>query len=189
MALFKKKEKKTCAICGKELGFLNSTGLSDGNAICDDCAKRVEDSLDSVGGATLDQVKAVLARQEQEIAAAREKLAELGDFQSCLAVEDFYSISPKATDVGIKRAKLLKDRMVVSGPVRFGSFQNGDAVTLIHEGQKRSVTLLECYRRDASDLMTELGANLQKKGVREGDQAWLILDLGDGVSHGDLVAK
>ena len=205
MGLFGKKEKKLCPICGKEMGFLSSKVIADGE-ICEECenrARRVfgmhtfteyerETELhlmkfrDDMSSATLEDIRAIIALQEKDGEAAKEKLAGLGDFTASFTTDAAFTIDPKPMDVGLKRAKILKGATVVDGVVQSGEFQNGDTVYIVGDG-KVEATVLECYKRDASDFQTELSAHMQKKGVKAGEAGWLILDK--PAKQGDIIAK
>lgn len=63
MGLFGRREKKTCAICGKELGLFGKTKLEDGY-LCKDCAGRLSPFFEDARRSTVDQVKQQLEYRE-----------------------------------------------------------------------------------------------------------------------------
>lgn len=204
MGLFgKKKEKKRCDLCGSEMGLFSTHHLADG-AICDACEKKLrgqflqetnfsqsgmmqqEDPLERLD---LEQARALIAKQEQEAAAALSELG--GSYQNLFKADDAFSISPKPLEVGMKRAKLLKDRAVLRGMVLAGAFNQGDAVQLKRGESMTATTILELIPiTTTSEFDTELGANSHKKTVAAGNGAWLILDVsGADARNGDLVVR
>ena len=207
MGLFGKKAPKLCPLCGNEMTFFKSTSLADGSTICDDCAARVRDKFqivseqhydfwsgrrrpdtveDLLGSATLDEIRALLAVQAEQQAQTEAALG--GAYGTALLVGSVMTIAPKATEVGLKRAKLMKNKPVVGGLVQSGSFQSGDAVTIVRGDVKRDATVIEALKNSGIDFATELAAHLSRKGVCAGEQAWLILDDPD-VAVGDIIAK
>lgn len=113
-------------------------------------------------------------------------------FGSQFSCANAFSIEPKPLDVGVKRSKELKGRIVVSGRVKGGTFTKGECVAIVgSDGVVKANTKLLDVIPDggAVDFNTELNANMHKKTVDLGKDAWLILDVTEGVSAGDLIAK
>ena len=52
-------------------------------------------------------------------------------FGSQFSVAQCFNIEPKPLDVGVKRSKELKGRIVVSGNVKGGEFVKGDCVAIV----------------------------------------------------------
>ena len=214
MGLFgkkKEKEKKVCPICGGELKFFSSRVLADGETICENCENKVRNNYglyykqrffavdrdgdgiidndkldDAIRHATLAEVKEIIAMNEEADKAATE---EYGDFANMFTVEDSFTIAPKATDVGIKRAKLFKNKVVVQGRAAKGGFNTDDQARLLVGGSETPVQVLHAYKNTGESLDLEMRANLQKKGVKDGEAGWLVLDTETPVPAGSIVVK
>ncbi|MBR2783745.1 MAG: DUF4428 domain-containing protein [Firmicutes bacterium] len=207
----KEKEQKTCPICGGEIKFFSSRVLADGETICQNCENKVRNNYglyyrrrklanpldqdftidnyaldDAIRHATLAEVKEIIAAQEEADAAA---VAEYGDFANMFTVEDCWTIAPKAVDVGLKRAKLFKNRIVVQGRAAKGSFATGDKVLIMNGSLKTDAEVLQAYKNTGEDFDTELKANLQRKGCGSGEAGWLILDQEQLLPAGAVVVK
>ena len=102
-----------------------------------------------------------------------------------------FAIAPKAIEVGVKRSKELKNKLVVSGSVRSGSFSKEETVAILGSDGvvKANAVILDVIPDDGTlDFQTELSANMHKKEVGSGGNAWLILDVEEGIESGDIVA-
>ena len=106
-----------------------------------------------------------------------ESLPANGVYANMFRIDEAFQIAPKATEVGIKRAKLYKDRCVVRGPVTAGSFSQNDAVVLFINGSPMLVPILDVMKCDAMDFKDELAANMHKHTIEAGMTAWIILDI------------
>ncbi|MBP5353798.1 MAG: hypothetical protein J6Y67_01515 [Lachnospiraceae bacterium] len=106
-----------------------------------------------------------------------ESLPANGVFANMFKIDEAFQIAPKATEVGIKRAKLYKDRIVVRGPVTAGSFSQNDAVVLFVNGSPMLVPILDVMKCGDLDFASELAANMHKHTIEAGMTAWIILDL------------
>ena len=180
------KPKETCPICGQPMGFFSKTDLTDG-AICDKCVARVTPLIGSrlIAEMSVGAVKAVIA-EEDEVNA---KLVSAfgGEYPNLFKVEYVLSISPKATEVGIGRAKVMKDALAAKGTVVSGAFDKG-AVTLIRGGRTIPGDLVETAPfMDNEPVEQTLGAHLYKGAVPAGKTAWLILGGECGAASGDLI--
>lgn len=71
MGLFGKREKKTCAICGKELGLFGKTRLEDGY-LCKDCAGKLSPFFEGARRSTVEQIRQQLAYRERNKELARQ---------------------------------------------------------------------------------------------------------------------
>ena len=92
--------------------------------------------------------------------------------------------------MGLKRAKELKDKLVVRGMILTGALNKGDEVTVIHGGSETKTVLLDLIPCDGvTEFDTALRANMHKKTAEAGTNAWLILDLIGGVVPEDLIGK
>ena len=184
--LFGKKPKETCPICGQPMGFFSKTELTDG-AICDKCVARAQSLIGNrlIAEMSVGAVKAVIAEDD----AVNEKLVAAfgGEFPNLFKAEFSHPISPKATDVGIARAKAMKDCIAVKGTVIAGSFDKG-TVTVISGGKRTEAQLAETAPfTDGEDVDSTLSAHLYKGAVGAGKQAWLILSADSGASGGAII--
>ena len=180
------KEKPKCPICGSEMGFFSKTELADG-AICDKCIARITPLLGDtlVSGMSIDAVRAVLAEEDQKNAALIGTYGEA--FPNLFKVDYVLPISPKATEVGIARAKAFKDSLAAKGTVVSGEFSSGP-VTLIRGSETISAQLIETAPfEEGNNVEATLAAHLYKGAMGAGKQVWLILDGASGAKSGDLV--
>ena len=180
------KPKETCPICGQPMGFFSKTELTEG-AVCDKCVARVQSLIGNrlISEMSLDAVKAVIAEED----AVNEKLvAAFGaEYPNLFKAEFAHPISPKATDVGITRAKAMKDCIAAKGTVIAGSFDKG-TVTGVLGTKKTEATLAETAPfTDGEDVDSTLSAHLYKGPVGAGKQAWLILSGDSGASGGAII--
>ena len=180
------KSKETCPICGQPMGFFSKTELTDG-AICDKCVARVQSLIGGrlIAEMSLEAVKAAIAEEE----AVNAKLVQAfgGEFPNIFKAEFAHPISPKATDVGIARAKAMKDCVAVKGTVVSGSFDKGP-VTVVSGGKTTEAQLVEkAPFTDGEDVESTLSAHLYKGAVGAGKAAWLILSGDSGASGGSII--
>ncbi len=180
------KEKPKCPICGSEMGFFSKTELSNG-AICDKCVERAQSLIGNrlIAEMSVEAVKAVIA-EEDELNA---KLVGAfgGEYPNLFKAEFAHPISPKATDVGIARAKAMQGAFAVKGTVISGSFDKGP-VTVIRGGQPFPAELVETAPfSSGEDVDSTLSAHLYKGAVGAGKPAWLILTGDPDVSGGCII--
>ncbi len=211
MGLFGKKDKepKRCPICGSEMSFFSSALIADGE-ICADCEKKLRGDVrleqywerrfghgfrdedyklktyDPLKELTLEDVRTIFAEKQER---QEESLEMLGDeYANIFQPEEAFTIEPKPLQVGIKRAKMMKGSCVARGMTQRGSFDQGDSVLIIHEGEARPATILELVPCTSLDFMTEMA--MHKKHIDEGYPAWFVLDPADGfVEPGDRIVK
>ena len=149
MGLFEKKKKdaERCPICGKEISFFSGLVIADGT-ICDDCEKMVRGQFnieeyygrenwkistsDPLKAMTVEELKDMINEKKAEQTQVVEEIG--GDYAAIAKVEKTFGIAPKATDVGLKRAKALKNRIVATSYIMSGEFSRGDAVTVSFAG-------------------------------------------------------
>ena len=113
-------------------------------------------------------------------------------FGSQYSISTTFVIAPKPLEVGVKRAKELQNKIVATGNVKGGEFRKGDLVVIVGADGvvKAQTTLLDVFNDDgANDFNTILSANMGKKEAGLGVDAYFILDMSDGVSASDKVAK
>ena len=206
--------KNACPLCGGKAGLFNSVALNDGTFVCETCAAKLRtrypietrEKLDAFGNVvyqsngtvktyiydalnelSLDEVRTAMAEQDAEASSAAGTLGP--DFGASFTVgERIFRIAPKTLDVGMFRAKKLKDALVVEGVAHAGEFTKDDAVVLVHNGVRIPLTLLEAHAMGAGGFETELRANLARK-VTAGKSGWLIVDYDGPVSAGDVIGK
>ena len=208
MGLFgkKKKEAEQCPMCGKKISFFSGLAILDGT-ICDDCEEMVRGQFDieeycegyrreDWKQTTSDPLKAMTVEEIKEMinekkAEQTQVVEEIGDDYAAIAkVEKTFSIAPKVTDVGLKRAKALKNKIVATSYIMSGEFSRGDEVTVSLDGASITTTILDVIEcSSASTFKTALNANFGKHKAKEGVSAWIILDVMGGVDEGTLIKK
>lgn len=212
MGLFGKKEKKRCPICGNELKLLSSLNVEDGD-ICSDCEKLVRGKFniteywkkrwgtdgfdradyvlknnDPLKVMTVDEIKEMIQSMKEEQAQIIEEVGS--DYANVAKADKCFSIKPKATQVGLKRAKALKNRFVATSQIISGEFAKDDTVTVTTSGNNVTTTILDVIEcSNSSTFETMLASNLRKHKAEAGTSAWIILDLTEGVSEGSLIQK
>jgi len=205
-----------CDVCGKKLGFFatgfwstNTKHVVDGN-LCKACDERIQTLIrdkkrwmskrmqenSPLAGYTLgtwrtmplQQAKLLLEMKEQ---ADRGELAGYGESASAyLIVQEAFQIEPKATEVGVVRAKRLAKTMVVYGRVEQGVFSKGDAVRIDNEGELLDAKVLESYEDDGENTFEiHVRARMGRQRLSENQTGWLLLDLEWGVFPGNRIIK
>ena len=180
------KPKETCPICGQPMGFFSKTELTDG-AICDKCVARAQSLIGSrlISEMSVGAVKAVIAEEDE--VNAKLVAAFGGEYPNLFKAEFAHPISPKATDVGIARAKAMKDCVAAKGAVISGSFDKGP-VKIVSGGKAAETTLVETVPfSDGENVEAVVAAHLYKGAVAAGKSAWLILPADSGVSSGCII--
>ncbi len=212
MGLFGKKEKKLCPICGNEMKFLSGVTVDDGQ-ICSDCEKMLRGKFNITeywkkrwGTDGFDRADYVIknsdplkvmtiAEIEEMIKSMKEEQREIienvgSDYANVAKADKCFSIAPKALDVGMKRAKAYKNRIVATSEIITGEFAKDDKVTITTKGNDVTTTILDVIECSSSSTFeTMLAANTGKHKVGAGTSAWIILDLTEGVSEGSLIQK
>ncbi len=212
MGLFFNKKKTKCPICGNEISLLSGEVIADGT-ICDDCVKMIRGQFDieeywkrrwgtdgwHAGDYTsktfdpltkmsvadiqdmISEKKADLAKTMEDVGAAYSHVAK---------IEKCFSIAPKPFEVGLKRSKELKNKIVCTSIVAAGDFKRGDEVTVTTQAGLVKTKILDVIPcSDSSTFETELQANSGKHVISAGGSAWIIVDMTSGISVGDLVQK
>lgn len=178
MGLFEKKKKdaERCPICGKEISFFSGLVIADGT-ICDDCEKMVRGQFnieeyygrenwkistsDPLKAMTVEELKDMINEKKAEQTQVVEEIG--GDYAAIAKVEKTFGIAPKATDVGLKRAKALKNRIVATSYIMSGEFSRGDAVTVSFDGADMTTTILDVIECSSSSTFeTALNATFGK---------------------------
>ena len=214
MGLFGKKEKAICPVCGQEMndGIFGDAKLVADGMICNKCEKMLrgefdvehwlvtryepgefmkmgvkEESSDPLSHMTIAMIQELINERKEKQA---EAVAELGgEYSSLLTIEEIEILAPKPLEVGLKRAKELKNKPAVRGMVQLGSFAKGDSVCIVG-GDKTPVTLLDVVPCEGLfDLKSMLSSNMHKKDAGENINAWLILDTEKAPEKGDTIAK
>ena len=203
-----------CGICEKKFGFfasgfwsINARQLGS-DSVCKRCYDRVLGLLDSTAEWMPKELQKsepwkqcsrrtlykMTARDAVELIALKEKadqnlLSGYGDdARAMLRVQEAFQIEPTPVQVGVARAKQMKNRMVVFGCAEQGVFQKGDTVRVDSQGKITETTIIEAYiQQENFDFEKELRAHMGKQQLPKGKTGWMILDMEWGVFEGDLV--
>jgi len=205
-----------CDVCGKKLGFFatgfwsTNTKHVEGGSLCKACDERIQTLIrdkkrwmskrmqenSPLAGYTLgtwrtmplQQAKLLLEMKEQT---DRGELVGYGESASAyLIVQEAFQIEPKATEVGVVRAKRLAKTMVVYGRVEQGVFSKGDAVRIDNEGELLDAKVLESYEDDGENTFEiHVRARMGRQRLSENQTGWLLLDLEWGVLPGNRIIK
>lgn len=110
--------------------------------------------------------------------------------RSRFVIGEVFVIAPEPLEVGLRKARLLKNRVVVRGTVEAGEFTAGDSVHMGSERGRTEAVLLDVIPCDtAENFNVALKANLHDSVAVEGSNAWLILDVGDEPRPGEVIVK
>ncbi|MDO4834224.1 MAG: DUF4428 domain-containing protein [Bacillota bacterium] len=210
MGLFSKKEKPHCPICGEEMGLFGSVPVEDGE-ICEKCEAMIRgefdieeylklrwgadglhkgdynlETSDPLREMTIEEIKEMIAEKKQQGQAIVEEMG--GEFSNIARVEKCSLIAPKPLEVGLKRAKELKNRAVATCLVVSGELAKGDMLTVKMEGMDFQAKVLDIYECSSSTTFeTVLAANSGKHKVSEGVSAWIILDTAEKLPEGTVI--
>ena len=206
-----------CALCDQKLGFfrtgfwsINAGALADG-ALCAKCKERVERLLATKREwmkasvlqksswnlfNTKNMHKMPLQTAKEMFAAKKavdqECLAAFGSGKTSLfRIEDAIRIEPTAIQVGIARAKRLKNKTVVFGTMERGSLSKNDQVQIQQDSGTDSAAILEAYVYDCEENTIDicLRANMGKHQLTAGERGWLVLDSELCVEVGQFIVK
>lgn len=136
-----------------------------------------------------------IAEIEEMMHSMKEEQAQIiedvgSDYANVAKADNYFSIAPKATKVGLKRAKALKNRLVATSQIITGEFEKGDTVTVTTKGKNVTTTILDVIECSSSSTFeTMLEANMGKHRVQAGTSAWILLDLTEDVDKGTLIQK
>jgi hypothetical protein len=205
-----------CSLCDKALGFfrtgfwsINAGALADG-VLCAKCKEQVERLL----ATKREWMKASALRQaswnlfntqtmhKMPLQTAKEMLAAKdAEDQKCLAafgndktslfrIENAIRIEPAAIQVGIARAKRLKNKVVVFGTMERGSLSKNDQVQIQQDSGADSAAILEAYVYDCEENTIDicLRANMGKHQLTAGERGWLVLSYERDVEIGRFIA-
>ena len=204
-----------CSLCDNKLGFfhtgfwsINTSKLADG-VLCAKCKEQVDRLL----ATKREWMKASALRQAswypfntnnwyrmplqtaKEMIAAKEAadqrcLASFGnDKTSLFRIEDAIRIEPTTIQVGVARAKRLKNKVVVFGTMERGSFSKNDQVQIQQDIGTDSTVILEAYVYDCEENTIDvcLRANTGKHRLTAGERGWLVLDDESCVEVGNVI--
>ena len=205
-----------CSLCDERLGFfrtgfwsINAGTLADG-VLCAKCKEQVERLL----ATKREWMKASALRQAswypfntnnwhkmplqtaKEMIAAKEAvdqrcLAAFGnDKTSLFRIEEAIRIEPTAIQVGIARAKRLKNKVVVFGTMERGSFSKNSQVEIEQSNSTESTSVLDAYVYDCEENTIDvcLRANMGKHQLTAGERGWLVLNYERDVEIGRFIA-
>ena len=138
---------------------------------------------------TVAEIKELIMSMKEEQAEIIENVGS--DYANVAKADKCFSIAPKAVDVGLKRAKAYKNRMVATSSIITGEFAKDDTVTVTTNGNDIKATILDVIECSSySTFETMLSAHLgSKHKAGAGTSAWIILDITEGVSEGSLIQK
>ena len=204
-----------CSLCNKKLGIFRTgfwsinAGILANGVLCAKCKEQVErllatkrewmkaSALRQTSGypfntnnwhrMPLQTAKEMIAAKE---AADQRQLAAFGnDKTSLFRIEDAIRIEPTAIQVGVARAKRLKNKVVVFGTVERGSFSKNGQVQIQQGCGMDSAAILEAYVCDCEEntLETCLRANMGKHKLNAGERGWLVLDCEACIEVGNVI--
>lgn len=205
-----------CCLCDRRLGFFctglwstNARHLADG-ALCRRCHDRLRELVyhkhewmsaeqltcarwKRCSDTTWQQMSAQTARELIALKEQRDQsiLAACGpDAQALFRVQESFRIEPTAYQVGVLRARRMRGRAVVYGPVDEGVFRRKDAVR-IHDGDAVfHAAVIEAYRDDlVNSFQVHLSARGGRQRLTDGQTGWLILDWPEEISPGARVIR
>ena len=137
---------------------------------------------------TIAEIKEMVRSMKEEQAQIIEHVGS--DYANVAKADRCFSIAPKATKVGLKRAKAYKNRLVATAQIITGEFAKGDTVTVTTNGKNITTTILDVIEcSNSSTFETMLEANMGKHKVEAGTSAWILLDLTEDVGEGSLIQK
>lgn len=208
-----------CSVCSKKLGFfetgfwsINGNKIADG-ALCKSCAEKAHDYIlnkrkwmksaqyksepwNLYGGRnwnemSVETVKALFVLKENSETEIIKKHGKTSG--AFFRVEYCEQIAPNSLEVGIARAKKLRNKTVAFGTTDTGLFAKGDIVTVesSSDGTTKETTILEAYVWDCDEntLLVNLKAHMGKQSIPEGKKGWLVLSIESGVNPDDIIIK
>ena len=134
-------------------------------------------------------VKDMIAAKEL---ADQEQLSGFGSgLTSLFRMEDAVRIEPTTVQVGVARAKCLKNKVVVFGLAEHGMFAKGDMIVLEQNGVSVSTSVLEVYVYDCDEntLEINLRAHMGKQKISAGESGWLVLDYEEDVDVEGVIVR
>lgn len=208
--------KHRCDICSQKLAFfetgfwsMNAKQLTDG-VLCKNCYEKSEllsqyrtacippphrketpfSNLTPNKLCLLDiqSAKTILESAEDF---AKQELSQMDPaFRSMFRAKKSCFIQPSKLDVGIKRAEILSDKLVLFGFVQLGTFKQGDRVIILDGKRQRETEILEAYPFDCEEntLERELKAHMGKQQLCQWQSGWLVLNDTDTVGDHITVA-
>ena len=112
------------------------------------------------------------------------------DASALLYVQEAFFVDPKATDVGVARAKHYRNGTVVYGSVEEGVFAKGDAVRIDRKGELLEAKILEAFvEEDDCTFEMCVRANMGKQRLSEDQNGWILLDIRDEILPGNKLIK
>ena len=205
-----------CDVCGKKLGFFatgfwsTNTKHVEGGNLCKACDERIQTLIrdkkrwmskhmqenSPLAGYTLGNWRTMPLREAKLLLEMKEQtdrgeLAGYGESASAyLIVQVAFQIEPTAIQVGVVRAKQLKQTMVVYGRVEQGIFSKGDAVRIDSEGKLLDAHVLEAYEDDGENpFELHVRAHMGKQRLAGNQTGWLLLDHAGDVFPGNRIIR
>ncbi len=195
---------RKCDICGNKLGFFY-TGFWSVNAkqlmdcvLCNDCDKKLNlllkhrnrwikkavrkekpFSLYTPAQKHLIDLNGIKQCFEFAKAFGTEYLSSFGEeYGSIFYSQEAFHLDTPPLMVGIKRSKLLNNKMVVFGYVQMGCFKQGNKVLIDLGKRVVEASVLEAYVYDCEEntLTVNLRSNMGKQRLDQWQVGWLALD-------------
>ena len=205
-----------CDICGKKLGFFatgfwscNTKHVEGGN-LCGACNEKLRRLIEEKDRWMTREVKRTsplaqyklstwrsMSAQEARQLIELKQLVDRGeldkygaDASALLYVQEAFFVDPKATDVGVMRAKRYRNGTVVYGRAEEGVFAKGDAVLVDRKGELLEAKVIEAFV-DEGDCTFELcvRANMGKQRLSKEQVGWILLDIRDEILPGNKLIK
>lgn len=182
MGLF---SKKPCMICGGRTGMITYR-LAGGEKICNSCEKLLRGRYNLVrqGAAfrdTLNELDLYRAKQiiDKMKASQREDIVRFGNtYTGIISVLEAFSVPCVGLDEGGPEITSLCGKPAVLGFCEYGSFRQGDRVSIIGGECQKETTILKLIPcTGAYPFEEELIAGIHKTECYENTNAWLVLDL------------
>ena len=186
MGLF---SKKVCPICGCKTGFITYR-LAGNEKICQSCEKMLRGRYNLIrqGAAFHDTLNELGFQQAKKIidemkAVRREDISRFGNkYIGVISVLETFSVPAVGLEDGGVEITALGGRPVALGFCEYGSFKQGDRILILGkdcEKETRILKLIPCT--GAYPFEEELIAGVHKTECLENTNAWLVLDLENGI--------
>lgn len=181
--------KKSCPICGGKTGFVTYR-LAGDEKICQSCEKMLRGRYNLVrqGAAfrdTLNDLDFYRAKQmiDEMKAVQCEDVARFGNtYAGVISVLETFSVPTVGLDESGPEIRALGGRPVTLGFCEYGSFRQGERVRILGKNGEKETTVLQLIPcTGAYPFEEELIAGAHKTECRENTNAWLVLDLENGM--------
>lgn len=205
-----------CDVCGKKLGFFAtgfwSTNMKhvEGGNLCKACDERIQTLIrdkkrwmskrmqenSPLAGYTLGNWRTMPLQEaklllELKAQADRGVMNKYGEYTSALMiVQEAFCVNPKASEVGIARAKRYGNGTVIYGRMEEGVFAKGDVVCVDRKGEMVEATILEAFVDDGENTFEiHIRANMGKQRLCENQIGWILLSIRDEILPDNKIIK